>query len=219
MIKVRFNEDGEIPEDFSIDFNEKEINKMENKYKELADKYNIEYDEVEEKLDEFDNCIRIKSEKYDENDIKIMKDALLKVIVDQERYLKNLEKALDLEQEGRFYYMRQIDKLNYQIDALKEIIDKLTEKDKSNKITEDKSEEITEDATSFVYKDTGYGISFVHSINDLLLDLNKDGLVYFDMMNNIIYDGTVVGKLGEDLYKTMKKISESDPDTLQMGDL
>ena len=87
----------------------------------------------------------------------------------------------------------------------------ITEKDKSNKITED--------ATSFVYKDTGYGISFVHSINDLLLDLNKDGLVYFDMMNNIIYDGTVVGKLGEDLYKTMKKISESDPDTLQMGDL
>lgn len=29
MIKVRFNEDGELPEDFSIDFNEKEINKME----------------------------------------------------------------------------------------------------------------------------------------------------------------------------------------------
>lgn len=118
---------------------------MEKKYKELADKYNIEYDEVEEKLGEFDDCIRRKSEKYDEDDIKIMKDALLKVIVDQERYLKNLEKALDLEQESRFYYMRQIDKLNYQIDGLKKIIDKLTEKDKSNEITEDKSEEITED--------------------------------------------------------------------------
>lgn len=108
--------------------------------------------------------------------------------------------------------------INYQIDALKEIIDKLTEKDKSNKITEDKSEELIEDTPAFKYKDIGYGGFYLHSINDLLLALNKDGLVYFDMMNNIIYDGTVVGKLGEDLYKTMKKISESDPDTLQMED-
>lgn len=235
MIKVRFKEDGEIP-DFEMDFNEKEKENMENKYKELADKYNIEY-EMEEKSDELDDVIEYKSKKYDEYDTKIVITNLVKVISDQERYLKEMERSFALEQESTYYYRREVNKLNRQIDGLKKIIDKLIEDgtsneymwpeendDKSEYEDEDESEEIdkedklTENTTSFIYKDIGYGISFLHSINDLLLILNKDGLVSFNKNNDIIYDGEIVGKLGEDLYKTMKKISESDPDTLQMED-
>lgn len=144
MIDIKFKDEPneEIPEDFVIDFNEKEKNNMENKYKELADKYNIEY-EVEEKSDELEDVIEYKSKKYDEYDTKITITNLVKVISDQERYLKEMERSFALEQEATYYYKREVNKLNRQIDVLKKIIDKLTEYDASNKcIWPEYSEEI-----------------------------------------------------------------------------
>lgn len=187
---------------------------MEEKYRKLAVDLGIKV--VEDKAVEDNNRWQEKYYQREISRLELQTKMLIKTICDQREYIDTLEDIKNEYDSKVIELRKEIVKRDEEIETLKKIIDKCNRTYYNANEKTEVEENKFEDTTCFSYKDTGYGISFVHSINDLLLDLIKDDLVYFDKNNNIIYDGEVVGKLGENLYKTMKKISESDPDTLQM---
>lgn len=121
MIKVRFKEDGEIP-DFEIDFNEKEINKMEEKYRKLAVDLGI-------KREDEDDCCAMPSTRLtglerENEELKEKISLLTDVIVFQRKRInmleesrEELESVLD-DKESEELALRE------EIETLKKIIDK-----------------------------------------------------------------------------------------------